>query len=258
MAGLKADDLNGMDVIDVIKMLADKKGDIDKMRSQIIDCLRPLMPRAYSIASSSKTSNDKVDLCVATVRYELGERTYGGVASAYLQDHLKVGDKVKGYFVSNKAFALPLDEAQPVIMIGPGTGLAPFRGFLQEHALKGYTSPTWLFFGDRNQDTDFLYEEELKAYMKTGTLTKLDLAFSRDQTKKVYVQDRMRENAAELFDYLEKDAAVFVCGDAKHMAHDVDLALREIIQTQGNMSAAQADQYLDLMKQDKRYVRDVY
>ena len=258
MAGLKAEDLNGMDVIDVIQKLADKKGDISKMQGRIIDCLRPLMPRAYSIASSSKNSNDKVDLCVATVRYELGERTYGGVASAYLQDHLKVGDKVKGYFVSNKAFALPLDEAQPVIMIGPGTGLAPFRGFLQEHALKGYTSPTWLFFGDRNQDTDFLYEEELKAYMKTGTLTKLDLAFSRDQTKKVYVQDRMRENAAELFDYLEKDAAVFVCGDAKHMAHDVDLALREIIQTQGNMSAAQADQYLDLMKQDKRYVRDVY
>ena len=258
MAGIKADDLNGRDVIDVIKILADKKGDISKMRDQIIDCLRPLMPRAYSIASSSKTASDKVDLCVATVRYELGERAYGGVASTYLQDQLKVGDKVKGYFVSNKAFALPLDNQQPVIMIGPGTGLAPFRGFLQEHAHRGSSAPTWLFFGDRNQETDFLYAAELDAYLKDGTLTKLDLAFSRDQAAKVYVQDRMRENAAELFDYLEKDAAVFVCGDAKHMAHDVDLALREIIQTQGKMNSTQADQYLDLMKQDKRYVRDVY
>ena len=195
---------------------------------------------------------------MATVRYELGERAYGGVASTYLQDQLKVGDKVKGYFVSNKAFSLPLDDMQPVIMIGPGTGLAPFRGFLQEHAHRGSSAPTWLFFGDRNQETDFLYAAELDAYLKDGTLTKLDLAFSRDQAAKVYVQDRMRENAAELFDYLEKDAAVFVCGDAKHMAHDVDLALREIIQTQGKMNSTQADQYLDLMKQDKRYVRDVY
>ncbi|MEP6342107.1 MAG: molybdopterin-dependent oxidoreductase [Maricaulaceae bacterium] len=258
MAGLKAVDLNGLDVIDVIKMIANKKGNISKMRGQIIECLRPLMPRAYSIASSSKTSSDKVDLCVATVRYDLGARAYGGVASAYLQDQLEVGDKVRGYFVSNKAFALPSDSTQPVIMIGPGTGLAPFRGFLQEHAHRGYTSPTWLFFGDRNMDTDFLYEDEIEGYLSAGTLSKLDLAFSRDHAEKVYVQDRMRENAAELFDYLEKDAAVFICGDAKHMAHDVDLALREIIQTQGNMTKTQADQYLELMKQDKRYVRDVY
>ena len=258
MAGLGVDDLNGLDVIDVIKIAAGKKGDISKMRGQIIECLRPLMPRAYSIASSPKTRSDEVDLCVATVRYELGERAYGGVASAYLQNQLEIGDKVKGYFVSNKAFTLPLDSTQPVIMIGPGTGLAPFRGFLQDHALKGYSSPTWLFFGDRNQDTDFLYEDELNAYLKSGTLTKLDLAFSRDQAEKVYVQDRMRENAAEFFSYLEKGAAVFVCGDAKHMAHDVDIALRDILKYQGAMTEKQVNQYIEIMKQEKRYVRDVY
>ncbi|MEP1231317.1 MAG: molybdopterin-dependent oxidoreductase [Litorimonas sp.] len=255
MVGLTLeDDLHGQDVLDFVKTIPAEKRDVTK----VLECLRPLMPRAYSIASSPAQTANAVDLCVSTVRYDIAGRKYGGVASTYLQDRLDVNDKVRGYFVRNKAFTLPENSTRPVIMIGPGTGIAPFRGFLQEHNLQGYTSPMWLFFGDRNAATDFLYRRELEAFMESGTLTKFDTAFSRDQTEKIYVQDRMRENGREFYDWLEKGAALFVCGDAKHMAADVDLALREILSTHGDLNAKGADDYIENMKREKRYVRDVY
>ena len=255
MVGLTIeDDLNGQDVLDLVKRVPTKKRDLEK----VLKCLRPLMPRSYSIASSPAHSSDKVDLCVATVRYEISGRQYGGVGSTHLQDRAEIGDKLRGYFVSNKAFTLPEDTTRPVIMIGPGTGIAPFRGFLQEHKLQDRANPMWLFFGDRNEQSDFLYRSELEAFIKDGTLTKLDTAFSRDQDKKIYVQDRMREKGQDLYDWLEQGAAVFVCGDAKHMAQDVDTALRDIVKTYGDLSSEDVEMYIENMKREKRYVRDVY
>ncbi len=255
MVGLTMeDDLGGRDVLDILGQIPKAKRDV----ARVLKCLRPLMPRSYSIASSPHQGDNKVDLCVATVRYELQGRKYGGVASTYLQDRVGRGDSVRGYFVRNKAFTLPEDTARPVIMVGPGTGIAPFRGFLQEHSLQQYTSPMWLFFGDRNAQTDFLYREELEAFKKDGVLTKLDTAFSRDQKEKIYVQDRMRENGQEFYEWLQKGAALFVCGDAKHMAHDVDLSLREIVKTYGGMNSREVEAYIETMKREKRYVRDVY
>jgi len=244
----------GMDVVDLVRLLpADMRN-----TKRILSCLRPLMPRAYSIASSPHQSSDGIDLCVATVRYKLGSREYGGVGSTYLQDRVAAGATIKGYFVSNKSFKLPHDKNQPVIMIGPGTGLAPFRGFLQDHACREYKSPTWLFFGERNQRTDYLYREELEAYLNNGTLSRLDLAFSRDQEEKVYVQHRMLEHGEEFFKWLEDGASVYVCGDAKSMAHDVDVAMREIIQKHGNQTEQATDAYIEAMQADRRYLRDVY
>ena len=255
MVGLTLeDDLGGQDVLDILSQIPKAKRDI----ARVLKCLRPLMPRSYSIASSPDHSDGKVDLCVATVRYEREGRKYGGVASTYLQDRIEVGTKLRGYFVRNKAFTLPEDKTRPVIMIGPGTGIAPFRGFLQAHSLQNYTSPMWLFFGDRNAQTDFLYQNELETFKKDGVLTRLDTAFSRDQKEKIYVQDRMRENGQEFYNWLEQGAALFVCGDAKHMAHDVDLALREIIAKYSGLNAEDTEAYIDMMKREKRYVRDVY
>ena len=255
MAGLKkSDDIEGLDVLDILRKVPKKKRNLKRF----LECLRPLMPRAYSIASSPLRNSDSVDLCVATVRYKIGERKYDGVGSAYLQDRVPEGGSVKGYFVPNKSFTLPEDENQPVIMIGPGTGIAPFRGFLQAHKDKGYSGPTWLFFGERQAATDFLYQDELEALQKDGTLTNLDTAFSRDQKEKVYVQTRMLEKGAEVFKWLQDGAAVYVCGDAKSMAHDVDLALREIIKTHGKMDSDAADDYVTQMQQSRRYLKDVY
>ncbi len=255
MAGLKkTENIEGLDVLDILRKVPKKKRNLKRF----LECLRPLMPRAYSIASSPLRNPDSVDLCVATVRYKIGKRSYDGVGSSYLQDRVSEGKTVKGYFVPNKSFALPKDSNQPVIMIGPGTGIAPFRGFLQAHKDKGYTGPTWLFFGERQAATDFLYKNELGALQNEGTLTRLDTAFSRDQKQKIYVQNRMLENGAELFKWLQNGAAVYVCGDAKSMAHDVDLALREIIQTHGDMTSELADKFVTQMQQSRRYLKDVY
>ena len=254
MSGNTESDVAGLDVLDLVTQIPKQHRNLERL----IECLRPLMPRSYSIASSPQRSPGQVDLCVATVRYEIGSRHYGGAGSTYLQDRVEVGDTVRGYFVANKAFTLPEDKTQPIIMIGPGTGLAPFRGFLQDHKLQGYESPTWLFFGERNQASDFLYQQELEAFKADGTLHRLDKAFSRDQSEKVYVQHRMMEQGGELFSWIENNAIVYVCGDAKTMAHDVHLALCEIIKTHGAMSATEASEYLDAMKRSNRYLRDVY
>ena len=255
MVGLTPEDeLNGQDVLDILRGIPAEKRDVER----VLKCLRPLMPRSFSIASSPSQSSNQVDLCVATVRYETSGRNYGGVASTYLQDRAQVNGGVRGYFVRNKAFILPEDTTRPVIMIGPGTGIAPFRGFLQEHSLQKRSNPMWLFFGDRNEATDFLYRAELQDFLESGTLTNLDTAFSRDQAEKIYVQDRMREKGEKFYAWLERGAALFVCGDAKHMANDVDLALREIIETHGGLNAEATEDYIEVMKRKKRYVRDVY
>ena len=254
MLGDKAIELEGLDVLDLVKMIPKESRDVKRL----IKCLRPLMPRSYSIASSPTSSPGSVDLCVATVRYKIAAREYGGAASTYLQDRVAVGDIVCGYFVANKSFTLPEDKSQPLIMIGPGTGLAPFRGFLQDHKIRGYTSPTWLFFGERNETVDYLYKDDIEHFKAEGTLTRLDTAFSRDQAEKIYVQHRMLDQGAELYRWLEDDAVVFVCGDAKAMAHDVHVALLDIIKTHGSMTENEALAYVEAMKQNRRYLKDVY
>ena len=244
----------GKDIVDLLKIIPDALPDID----HLIKCLRPLTPRSYSISSSPNCYRDEAHLSVASVRYERDGRRHDGVASTYLQDLVAFGGEVQCYFVSNKSFTLPKDGNCPFIMIGPGTGVAPFRAFLQEHEVRSGTGEAWLFFGDRNEATDFLYKDEIASFRERGVLSRLDLAFSRDQESKIYVQDRMREQGTEFFRWLERGAYLFVCGDAEHMAKDVDIALREIIERHGDMTADEVGAYVENLKREKRYLRDVY
>ena len=226
-------------------------------RLALLASLPPLAPRAYSISSSPAKTPGTVAMTIASVRYG-DENSKQGVSSCYLADALSVGDSIPGYFVGNKHFSLPEDEQAPMIMVGPGTGIAPFRGFLLERQLLGHGGDNWLFFGDRNAATDFLYQEELLEWQDSGLLNRLDLAFSRDQENKVYVQDRMLDNGAELFAWLEKGAFFFVCGEAKQMAVSVEQALVALIAEHGQMELSQAKEYVVALERDKRYVKDVY
>jgi sulfite reductase (NADPH) flavoprotein alpha-component len=225
---------------------------------EFVDHLRKLMPRLYSIASSPKVFPSEIHLTVAVVRYRTNERDRVGVCSSFLAERAQVGSTAVPVFVSHSHFGPPEDGAKDVIMVGPGTGIAPFRAFVQDRKASGATGRNWVFFGDQHKATDFLYEEEWDAYVKEGAVTRLDTAFSRDQLEKVYVQDRMRENAAEIWAWLQGGAYFFVCGDAKRMAKDVDTALIDIVGAQGKLDAAQAADYVKQLKKDKRYQRDVY
>jgi sulfite reductase (NADPH) flavoprotein alpha-component len=225
---------------------------------EFVDHLRKLMPRLYSIASSAKVFPSEVHLTVAVVRYETNHRARVGVASTFLADRATPSATPVPVFVSHSHFGVPEDGAKDCIMVGPGTGIAPFRAFVQERAAAGAAGRNWLFFGDQRRATDFLYEEEWARWQAEGRLARLDVAFSRDQAQKIYVQDKMRDNAAELWAWLKGGAHFYVCGDAKRMAKDVDAALHEIIAQQGGMDAAQAADYVKQMKKDKRYQRDVY
>jgi sulfite reductase (NADPH) flavoprotein alpha-component len=225
---------------------------------EFVDHLRKLMPRLYSIASSGRVYPSDVHLTVAIVRYETNQRKRVGVCSTFLSDRTQVGTTPVPVFVSDSHFGPPEDGARDCIMIGPGTGIAPFRAFVQDRVATGATGRNWLFFGDQKRGTDFLYEEEWQQYLAKGQLTRLDTAFSRDQLLKVYVQDRMRENAAELWSWIQRGAYFYICGDAKRMAKDVDTALHDIIADKGGMSPVQAVEYVKQMKKDKRYQRDVY
>jgi sulfite reductase (NADPH) flavoprotein alpha-component len=225
---------------------------------EFVEHLRKLMPRLYSIASSSKVYPSDVHLTVAIVRYETNHRKRVGVCSTFLSDRAQVGATPVPVFVSDSHFGPPADGAKDCIMVGPGTGIAPFRAFMQDRVASGAPGRNWLFFGDQKRGTDFLYEEEWQLYLARKQLTRLDTAFSRDQLLKVYVQDRMRENAAELWSWLKGGAHFYVCGDAKRMAKDVDTALHHIISQQGGMTAEGAIDYVKQMKKDKRYQRDVY
>jgi sulfite reductase (NADPH) flavoprotein alpha-component len=225
---------------------------------EFVDHLRKLMPRLYSIASSGRVHPTEVHLTVAVVRYETNHRERVGVCSTFLADRAQVGTTPVPVFVSDSHFGPPEDGARDCIMVGPGTGIAPFRAFVQERAATGATGRNWLFFGDQKRATDFLYEEEWQEFLAKGQLTRLDTAFSRDQLLKVYVQDRMRENAAELWRWLEGGAHFYVCGDAKRMAKDVDVALHDIVAEQSGRTPEQAAEYVKQMKKERRYQRDVY
>jgi sulfite reductase (NADPH) flavoprotein alpha-component len=225
---------------------------------EFVDHLRKLMPRLYSIASSSKVHPSDVHLTVAIVRYQTNQRNRVGVCSTFLSDRARVGKTPVPVFVSDSHFGPPADGAKDCIMVGPGTGIAPFRAFVQERVATGAPGRNWLFFGDQKRGTDFLYEDEWQEYLARKQLTRLDTAFSRDQLLKIYVQDRMRENSAELWDWLKGGANFYVCGDAKRMAKDVDTALHDIIADKGGMSNEQAAEYVKQMKKERRYQRDVY
>jgi sulfite reductase (NADPH) flavoprotein alpha-component len=225
---------------------------------ELVDHMRKLMPRLYSIASSARVHPTEIHLTVAVVRYTTNHRERHGVCSTFLADRVVVGQTPTPVFVSNSHFGPPENGATDCIMVGPGTGIAPFRAFVQDRIATAATGRNWLFFGDQKHATDFLYQEEWENYLATGKLAKLDLAWSRDQGVKVYVQDKMRANAAELWAWIKGGAAFFVCGDAKRMAKDVDQALHDIIAEQGGMSIEQAQAYVKEMKKDKRYQRDVY
>ncbi len=226
-----------------------------EQRFALIRSLAKITSRAYSISSSPSLTPNAVAMTIATVRY--GDAKHG-VASCYLADELDLGDSIDGYFVANKHFSIPSDGDVPVIMIGPGTGIAPFRSFLLERKHRGHKGENWLFFGDRNLESDFLYQGELQTLLSEQVLTRLDVAFSRDQNEKIYVQDRMREQGAELYAWLMRGASVYVCGDAKQMAVSVDHALTNIIAEHGQLPQDKARELLDQLASDKRYVKDVY
>ena len=223
-----------------------------------LNTCKPLSPRAYSISSSIKKHDGEVHLTIGSVRYKREDRQQNGVVSTFLADFAKVGDKVKCYFSPNKQFKIPENGDNPIIMVGPGTGIAPFRAFLEEREAEGAKGENWLLFGDRNKEHDFIYQEEIEAMQKSGLITKLDLAFSRDQDEKIYVQDKMRESGAEMFAWLERGGYFYICGDAYRMAKDVDLALHQLIEKHGDMSEEESVSYVNKLKKEKRYVRDVY
>jgi sulfite reductase (NADPH) flavoprotein alpha-component len=220
--------------------------------------LRKLQPRLYSIASSQKALPDEVHLTVAATRWTPGGRARNGVASTYLADRVEPGQTVGVYVHRNETFKLPEDPTRPIIMIGPGTGVAPFRAFLQEREETAATGKSWLVFGERRFREDFLYQTDWQRWLADGTLTRMDVAFSRDQGQKVYVQDRLREKAADVYAWLREGAAVYVCGDAEAMAPAVHSALADVLVDQGGYSAADAEAQLKQMQRDRLYQRDVY
>jgi len=244
----------GRDTLDLLLPFPD----MQFSAAEFIALLKPLQHRAYSISSSGKANPETVHLTIGSVRYNSHGRNHKGVCSTYLADLADENTPIRCFFSPNKVFRVPENNDLPMIMVGPGTGIAPFRAFLQEREFRKATGPNWLFFGDRNAATDYIYQDEIEALQNNKVLTKLDLAFSRDQEEKIYVQDRMREQGAELFTQLEQGGYFFVCGDAYRMAKDVDKALHDVIATHGKLSAEQAAEYVNQMKKDKRYVRDVY
>jgi sulfite reductase (NADPH) flavoprotein alpha-component len=224
---------------------------------EFVKCLRKLQPRLYSIASSQKAHTSEVHLTVAAVRYESHGRKREGVCSTFLSDRAD-NAPVPVFVHTAKHFRVPEDLNTPVIMVGPGTGIAPFMAFLQERKVSGATGKNWLFFGDQKSETDFLYREELEAWQQEGVLHKLSTAFSRDQAEKIYVQHRMLEAAEELFGWLEQGAFFYICGDASRMAKDVDTALHKVVETAGGKSPEEAAAYVEELKKSKRYRKDVY
>lgn len=242
----------GRELIDLFKEYPQGELSVE----DFVGLLRPMPPRLYSIASSLSTHHEEVHLTVAVVRYDTHGRKRKGVCSSYLAE--RVGDSIPCYFHPNKNFKLPEESDKPIIMVGPGTGIAPFRAFIEERKAIGATGKNWLFFGDRSYKTDYLYGNEWESYQKDGLLNRLDLAWSRDQDKKVYVQHKMLEKGAELWNWLDNGALFYVCGDASRMAKDVDHALRTIAQEQGSMSEEDSATWVKSLQKEKRYLKDVY
>jgi len=244
----------GRDTLDLLNLNPDLVLD----PAELVSWLKPLQHRAYSISSSPKAHPGEVHLTVAAVRWMFEGRAHRGVCSTFLADQEPEGAQAGIFMIPNTSFRVPEDDAAPMLMIGPGTGLAPFRAFLEERRARGASGTNWLFFGDQHRASDFIYEDEIGAFSADGTLTRLDLAFSRDQTEKIYVQHRMIENGKDIFALLEDGGHFYVCGDATRMAKDVDAALHSIIETFGNMDADAAITYVNGLRKDKRYLRDVY
>jgi sulfite reductase (NADPH) flavoprotein alpha-component len=245
---------SGREIIDAIVEFAPNGLSADALTG----IFRKLPPRLYSIASSPLAHADEVHLTVSAVRYESHGRKRNGVCSTYLADLVKTGDSVQIFVQPNKNFRLPADASIPIIMVGPGTGIAPFRAFVEHRAALGSPGKNWLFFGDQHYTYDFLYQLEWQESLKDGTLTRLDVAFSRDQPEKIYVQHRMLQQAKDLYQWLEEGAHFYVCGDAARMAHDVHEALISIVESQAGISREAAEAYVENLKKTKRYQRDVY
>ncbi|WP_045857558.1 NADPH-dependent assimilatory sulfite reductase flavoprotein subunit [Raoultella terrigena] len=224
----------------------------------LIDLLRPLTPRLYSIASSQAETENEVHVTVGVVRYEIEGRARAGGASSFLADRVEEDGEVRVFIEHNDNFRLPANPQTPVIMIGPGTGIAPFRAFMQQRAAEGAEGKNWLFFGNPHFTEDFLYQVEWQSYVKEGVLSRIDLAWSRDQQQKVYVQDKLREQGAELWRWINDGAHIYVCGDANRMAKDVERTLLEVIAEFGAMDAEAADEFLSELRVERRYQRDVY
>ncbi|CAM3713579.1 NADPH-dependent assimilatory sulfite reductase flavoprotein subunit [Klebsiella variicola] len=224
----------------------------------LIGLLRPLTPRLYSIASSQAEAESEVHVTVGVVRYEIEGRARAGGASSFLADRVEEDGEVRVFIEHNDNFRLPANPETPVIMIGPGTGIAPFRAFMQQRAADGAQGKNWLFFGNPHFTEDFLYQVEWQSYVKEGLLTRIDLAWSRDQQQKIYVQDKLREQGAELWRWINDGAHIYVCGDANRMAKDVEHTLLEVIAEYGAMDAEAADEFLSELRVERRYQRDVY
>jgi sulfite reductase (NADPH) flavoprotein alpha-component len=242
------------DVLDVLEMCPD----VEITPQELIDGLRKSLPRLYSIASSQRAHPGEVHLLVVSVRFAIRGRDRAGVCSTWLAERWPINACAPMYLQNQqKHFAMPANPHTPMIMVGPGTGLAPFRAFIEERRVRGAAGRNWLFFGEQRRATDFFYEAEMTTYAQDGHL-RLDVAFSRDQPAKIYVQHRMREGARDLYDWLEDGAEIFVCGDKDRMAADVDRELHHIVQSIGGRTEDQAKEYVETMKKTKRYKRDVY
>ncbi|TMX40173.1 assimilatory sulfite reductase (NADPH) flavoprotein subunit [Vibrio rotiferianus] len=240
----------------VVDVLAEKKTKLSA--EELVGLLRRLTPRLYSIASSQTEVDEEVHLTVGLVEYNKGdEKRYGG-ASSFLSQRLEEGGEVKVFVEHNNNFKLPQDDNTPIIMVGPGTGIAPFRSFIQERDNRDAEGKNWLFFGDRTFTQDFLYQVEWQKYLKSGLLTRLDVAFSRDQAEKVYVQHRILENAEQVWQWIQDGAYIYVCGDATRMAKDVHDALVFVAEQQGKLSREEAEAFINDLRKAKRYQRDVY
>jgi len=240
-------------IIDVVKAA---KTEIDPQF--FVESLRKITPRLYSIASAQAEVEEEVHLTVGLVSFDANGEARTGGASSFLANRLEEGQKVRVFVEHNDNFRLPQSDDTPVIMIGPGTGVAPFRAFMQEREARDASGDNWMFFGDQTFTQDFLYQVEWQNYLKSGLLTRMDVAFSRDQAEKVYVQDRLKEQASDVFAWLERGAHLYICGDANRMAKDVHQTLVEIIQEHGKLSAEQAEDYLKSLRSNKRYQKDVY
>ncbi len=244
----------GRELIDMLVEFPHKNIKAD----ELVKLLRKLPHRLYSISSAQDAVGDEVHLTIATVRYQSNERKRKGVASGFVADDLKAGDKVKIFIKENKNFRLPENNNVPVIMVGPGTGIAPFRSFLQQRDAENAKGKSWLFFGEQRYLLDFFYQLELQEFKEKGILTNFDAAFSRDRPDKVYVQHKMLEKKKELYEWLEQGAYFYVCGDEKRMAKDVDATLHRIIAEASGKGESFAAEYVGKMKADRRYLRDVY
>ena len=243
----------GMDVLDFMNINPNFKIDVN----EFLALLKSLQHRTYSISSSLNKVKNEVHLTVSSVRWQKDSRKYNGVCSTFLADDCALGENIKVFFTPNKSFRLP-DDNKDIIMIGPGTGIAPFRAFLQEREYRNSSGKNWLFFGDQTKNDDFIYKNELEDYLSSGVLNKLDLAFSRDQKDKIYVQNIMYENKNEFYNWLGSGAYLYICGDANRMAKDVEDMIIKIIMECSNISFDAAFDYLNNLKREKRYLRDVY